>query len=173
MVHLKCAPRFSGVCPCVEGCEELWPGPEMLMGDFSEKCVCSRPVLWGWCAVLWGLGRCPLWDTKSQGFPPLDELFRNVLCFCQAGKLCYTEDRIVLDEEGLQQRKKVMFSACGWLFVEFLVLQKLLLAGRKQSFSLGPLGCDEWAVGKATAETAGSKVNEEPCWDIALAVYGK
>lgn len=97
----------------------------------------------------------------------------NVLCSCQAGKLCYTEDKIDLDEEGLQQGKKIMFYACGWLFVELMVSLKLLLAGRKQSFSLGPLGYDEWEVGKATAETAGSKVNEEPCWDIALTVYGK
>lgn len=139
----------------------------------NEKCVCSRLVLWGCCAVLWRSGRGLLWDTKSQGFPLLSELFMNVLCSCQAGKLCYTEDRIDLDEEGLQQGKKIMFYACGWLFVELMVSQKLLLAGRKQNFSLGPLGYDEWEVGKATAETAGSKVNEEPCWDIALTVYGK
>lgn len=37
----------------------------------------------------------------------------NVLCSCQAGKLCYTEDKIDLDEEGLQQGKKIMFYACG------------------------------------------------------------
>jgi len=49
---------------------------------------------------------------------------------------------------------------------------KLLLAGSKQNFSLGPLRFDEWGR-KATTERAGSKLNEKPYWDIALAVYGK
>lgn len=142
-------------------------------GDFNEKSVCSRLLLWGCQAVLWGPGKSAVWNTKSEGFSPLGGLFMNGLCFCQAGKLCCTEDGIDLDEEGLQQGKEIMFFASGWLFVELMVSQKLLLAGRKQNFSLGPSGCDKWGVGKATAETAGSKVNEEPCWDTALAVYGK
>lgn len=49
-----------------------------------------------------------------EGFLPLDEIFTDVLCFCHAGKLYYTEDRIDLDEEeGLQQGKEIIFSACG------------------------------------------------------------
>ena len=57
-------------------------------------------------------------------------------------------------------------------FWKLMVSLKLPLAGSKQNFSLGPLGCDEWG-GKATTEMAGSKVNEEPYWDIALGVYGE
>lgn len=39
--------------------------------------------------------------TVSEG-PPFDGLFPNVLCFCHAEKLYYTEDRVGLDEEGWQ-----------------------------------------------------------------------
>lgn len=51
---------------------------------------------------------------------------------------------------------------------------KLVLAGSKQNVSLGPPGCDKWhGRGEATTETAGGKVDEEPYWDISLAVYGE
>lgn len=53
-----------------------------------------------------------------------------------------------------------------------MVSLKLPVAGSKQNFNLGPLGCDKWGE-KATAETAGGKINEKPYWDTALTVHGE
>lgn len=76
----------------------------MLATLVCERSVVGAPgwFLAGTCrvVVLPGSGQGAVWTTKSQGFPPLGESFANVFCFCHAGKLCYTEDRIGLNEEG-------------------------------------------------------------------------
>lgn len=40
-------------------------------------------------------------------------------------------------------KEEIIFSACSWLQKELMVSLKLPLAGSKQNFSLGPLGCDK------------------------------
>ena len=105
-VHPKCDIRFWEAYPCTEGWGKLRPGPGVLTVPVWKRSVGAPGWfdrrMWGYCAVCEGLGQGAVWTTKSQGFPPLGVLFPYVLCFCCAGKLCYTEDRIGLDEEGRQ-----------------------------------------------------------------------
>lgn len=57
-----------------------------------ETCLPS-----GYCAGREALGQGAVWTTE---FPPVGELFLDVLWFCHAAKLRCTEDRIGLDKEG-------------------------------------------------------------------------
>lgn len=111
MVYPKCDIRFWEVCPCLYEVGEAVARHEVVDGaDLREKCAferrCSRLVsdrhMWGCHVACGGSGQGVVWTTKSQGFPPLGGLFQYMLCFCCAGKLCYSEDRIGLDEETKQ-----------------------------------------------------------------------